>query len=62
MVRSMASENKVIFDDIMLVFVSPYPLIKHYISVLRNEQMPCPVIKIAIADLGRLFKYEDSRD
>ncbi|KAK6777789.1 hypothetical protein RDI58_024507 [Solanum bulbocastanum] len=58
----MASKNKVIFDDIMLVFVSTYHLIKHYISVLRNEQMTCLIIKIAIADLGRLFKHEDSRD
>lgn len=25
------------------VFVPPHPLIKHWISVLRNDQTPCPV-------------------
>lgn len=50
-----------VFDDTMLVFVLPYPLIKHYILVLRNEQMPCPIIKNATSDLGRFFKYEYSR-
>uniref|UniRef100_K4BHC4 Uncharacterized protein n=1 Tax=Solanum lycopersicum TaxID=4081 RepID=K4BHC4_SOLLC len=47
-----------VFDDTMLVFVLPYPLIKHYILVLRNEQMPCPIIKNATSDLGRFFKRD----
>ncbi|KAK6779245.1 hypothetical protein RDI58_021429 [Solanum bulbocastanum] len=61
-VCSMATENKVISGDRMLVFVPPHPLIKHWVSVLRNEQTPCPVFKNAMAELGRLLLYEASRD
>jgi uracil phosphoribosyltransferase len=25
------------------VFVPPHPLIKHWVSVLRNEQTPCAI-------------------
>lgn len=46
----------------MLVFVPPHPLIKHWVSVLRNEQSPCPIFKTAMAELGRLLIYEASRD
>ncbi|KAL2533784.1 Uracil phosphoribosyltransferase [Abeliophyllum distichum] len=49
-------------EDRMLVFVPPHPLIKHWISVLRNEQTPCPIFKNAMAELGRLLMYEASRD
>ncbi|XP_075491256.1 LOW QUALITY PROTEIN: uracil phosphoribosyltransferase-like [Primulina tabacum] len=48
--------------DRMLVFVPPHPLIKHWVSVLRNEQTPCAVFKNAMAELGRLLIYEASRD
>ncbi|KAJ0247052.1 Uracil phosphoribosyltransferase [Hirschfeldia incana] len=44
------------------VFVPPHPLIKHWISVLRNDQTPCPIFKSAIAELGRLLMYEASRE
>lgn len=27
------------------VFVPPHPLIKHWVSVLRNEQTPCPIFR-----------------
>ncbi|KAG6430637.1 hypothetical protein SASPL_108709 [Salvia splendens] len=37
------AENSVVSGYKMLVFVPPHPLIKHWISVLRNEQTPCPV-------------------
>ncbi|XP_066363128.1 uracil phosphoribosyltransferase-like [Miscanthus floridulus] len=46
----------------MLVFVPPHPLIKHWVSVLRNEQTPCAIFKSAMAELGRLLIYEASRD
>ncbi|XP_010931203.1 uracil phosphoribosyltransferase [Elaeis guineensis] len=46
----------------MLVMVPPHPLIKHWISVLRNEQTPCAIFKSAMAELGRLLIYEASRD
>ncbi|KAK1697690.1 hypothetical protein QYE76_014387 [Lolium multiflorum] len=46
----------------MLVFVPPHPLIKHWVSVLRNEQTPCAVFRSAMAELGRLLVYEASRD
>ncbi|CAM8969303.1 unnamed protein product [Rhodiola kirilowii] len=62
-VRSQAKmEQKPLSDDRMLVFVPPHPLIKHWISVLRNELTPCPVFKNAMAELGRLLIYEASRD
>uniref|UniRef100_A0A6V7QTF9 uracil phosphoribosyltransferase n=1 Tax=Ananas comosus var. bracteatus TaxID=296719 RepID=A0A6V7QTF9_ANACO len=47
----------------MLVMVPPHPLIKHWISVLRNEQTPVRfLVKSAMAELGRLLIYEASRD
>lgn len=46
----------------MLVYVPPHPLIKHWVSVLRNEQTPCPIFRNAMAELGRLLMYEASRD
>ncbi|XWS59868.1 hypothetical protein CRYUN_Cryun08bG0158800 [Craigia yunnanensis] len=58
----MATEEKSISEDRMLVFVPPHPLIKHWISVLRNEQTPCPIFRNAMAELGRLLMYEASRD
>lgn len=57
------TENKPpVLDKRMLVFVPPHPLIKHWVSVLRNEQTPCPIFKNAMAELGRLLMYEASRD
>ncbi|XAR68904.1 Uracil phosphoribosyltransferase [Bertholletia excelsa] len=55
-------QEKPISDNRMLVFVPPHPLIKHWVSVLRNEQTPCPIFKNAMAELGRLLIYEASRD
>lgn len=55
-------EDKAISEDKMLVMVPPHPLIKHWISVLRNEQTPCAIFKSAMAELGRLLIYEASRD
>ncbi|KAG1337822.1 uracil phosphoribosyltransferase [Cocos nucifera] len=49
-------------DERMLVMVPAHPLIKHWISVLRNEQTPCAIFKSAMAELGRLLIYEASRD
>ncbi|KAK4359269.1 hypothetical protein RND71_021498 [Anisodus tanguticus] len=62
LVCALAADNKVMSGDRMLVFVPPHPLIKHWVSVLRNEQTPCPVFKNAMAELGRLLMYEASRD
>ncbi|KAL6138775.1 hypothetical protein ACLB2K_064054 [Fragaria x ananassa] len=39
-----------------------HPLIKHWVSVLRNEQTPCPIFRNVMAELGRLLIYEASRD
>lgn len=58
----MTMEEKPISADRMLVYVPPHPLIKHWVSVLRNEQTPCPIFKNAMAELGRLLMYEASRD
>ncbi|MCL7023538.1 hypothetical protein MKW94_017890 [Papaver nudicaule] len=54
--------NKPLTDDRMLVFVPPHSLIKHWVSVLRNEQTPPPIFKNAMGELGRLLIYEASRD
>ncbi|KAL7590212.1 uracil phosphoribosyltransferase [Lactuca sativa] len=56
------AEKKAPLDNRMLVFVPPHPLIKHWVSVLRNEETPCPIFKNAMAELGRLLMYEASRD
>jgi uracil phosphoribosyltransferase len=56
------TESRNVAGERMLVFVPPHPLIKHWISVLRNEQSPCPIFKSAMAELGRLLIYEASRD
>ncbi|KAM1648475.1 hypothetical protein ACFX1Q_010484 [Malus domestica] len=58
----MATEEKLASGNRMLVFVPPHPLIKHWVSVLRNEQTPCPIFRNAMAELGRLLLYEASRD
>uniref|UniRef100_A0A5B7B5F5 uracil phosphoribosyltransferase n=1 Tax=Davidia involucrata TaxID=16924 RepID=A0A5B7B5F5_DAVIN len=58
----MTTETKSISENRMLVYVPPHPLIKHWVSVLRNEQTPCPIFKNAMAELGRLLMYEASRD
>ncbi|XP_077216517.1 uracil phosphoribosyltransferase [Tasmannia lanceolata] len=55
-------EKQPISEEKMLVFVPPHALIKHWVSVLRNDQTPCPVFKNAMAELGRLLMYEASRD
>ncbi|KAL2509584.1 Uracil phosphoribosyltransferase [Forsythia ovata] len=52
-------EQRPVFQD---VFVPPHPLIKHWISVLRNEETPCPIFKNVMAELGRFLIYEASRD
>ncbi|PNT30620.1 hypothetical protein POPTR_006G091000v4 [Populus trichocarpa] len=56
------AEEMSISEDRMLVFVPPHPLIKHWVSVLRNEQTPSPIFRNAMAELGRLLIYEASRD
>ncbi|KAF3574003.1 hypothetical protein F2Q69_00061795 [Brassica cretica] len=38
-----ASEGSITESNRMLVFVPPHPLIKHWISVLRNDQTPSPI-------------------
>ncbi|KAJ4850735.1 hypothetical protein Tsubulata_035939 [Turnera subulata] len=56
------AEEKPVSGNRMLVFVPPHPLIKHWVSVLRNEQTPSPIFRSAMAELGRLLMYEASRD
>ncbi|RZC19423.1 Uracil phosphoribosyltransferase isoform C [Glycine soja] len=58
----MTMEEKPLSENRMLVYVPPHPLIKHWVSVLRNEQTPCPIFRNAMAELGRLLMYEASRD
>ncbi|XP_041028870.1 uracil phosphoribosyltransferase-like isoform X2 [Juglans microcarpa x Juglans regia] len=58
----VVTEEKSTSQDRMLVFVPPHPLIKHWVSFLRNVQTHCPVFRNAMAELGRLLLYEASRD
>ncbi|KAK6120328.1 hypothetical protein DH2020_046019 [Rehmannia glutinosa] len=51
------TEKRVMSGDRMLVFVPPHPLIKHWISVLRNEETPCPIFRIAVAQYTALGKF-----
>ncbi|KAG0448114.1 hypothetical protein HPP92_027995 [Vanilla planifolia] len=55
-------EEAAVSEERMLVMVPPHPLIKHWISVLRNEQTPSAIFRSAMAELGRLLIYEASRD
>ncbi|KAL3639498.1 hypothetical protein CASFOL_017405 [Castilleja foliolosa] len=59
---SATSEKKAMTSGRMLVYVPPHPLIKHWVSVLRNEQTPCAIFRNAMSELGRLLIYEASRD
>lgn len=55
-------EQMPVTEGRMLVFVPPHPLIKHWVSILRNEHTPSPVFRSAMGELGRLLIYEASRD
>ncbi|THU49116.1 hypothetical protein C4D60_Mb06t06150 [Musa balbisiana] len=55
-------EEEPVANGTTMVCVPSHPLIKHWISVLRNEQTPCATFKNAMAELGRLLIYEASRD
>ncbi|RWV99966.1 hypothetical protein GW17_00037090 [Ensete ventricosum] len=57
-----AMEEESVANGTTMVNVPSHPLIKHWISVLRNEQTPCATFKNAMAELGRLLIYEASRD
>lgn len=46
----------------MSVFFPPHLLIKHWISVMRNEQTPPAIFRSAMAELGRILIYEASGD
>ncbi|KAL8094170.1 uracil phosphoribosyltransferase-like [Apium graveolens] len=56
------TEQMPVTEGRMLVFVPPHALIKHWVSILRNEQTPSPVFRSAMGELGRLLIYEASRD
>eukprot|EP00250_Pteridium_aquilinum_P015371 c22548_g1_i1 orf=763-1047(+) len=59
--RTLFDERKV-GEELLLVFVPPHPLIKHWLSVLRNELSPVPIFRSALAELGRFLIYEAARD
>ncbi|KAJ3685627.1 hypothetical protein LUZ61_014791 [Rhynchospora tenuis] len=44
------------------VVEAPHPLIKHWVSVLRDENTPSSIFRNAMAELGRLLIYEATRD
>ncbi|GMI96527.1 hypothetical protein HRI_003322000 [Hibiscus trionum] len=61
-VNEDTEEKSISEDDRMLVFVPPHPLIKHWVTFMRNQHTPCPIFRNAMAELGRLLMYEASRD
>lgn len=62
MSAQMTAEKTVVSENRMPVIVPPHPLIKHWVSVLRNEQTPCLAFRNAMAELGRLLIYEATRE
>ncbi|KAI5060057.1 hypothetical protein GOP47_0024477 [Adiantum capillus-veneris] len=54
--------EKRIGEELTLVYVPPHPLVKHWLSVLRNELSSTPVFRSALAELGRFLIYEAARD
>merc|ERR1712060_153353 len=46
----------------MLVYVPPHPLVRHYLSMARNEATPPSLFRGCMAQLGRLLIYEATSD
>ena len=44
------------------VVVPPHPLLKHWLTVLRDQHTPAPLYGTAMAELGRWLSYEALRD
>ncbi|XP_006655150.1 uracil phosphoribosyltransferase-like [Oryza brachyantha] len=44
------------------VIVPEHPLIRHWVSVLRNRDTPSQAFRSAMGELGRLLLYEATRD
>jgi uracil phosphoribosyltransferase len=44
------------------VVVPPHPLLRHWLTVLRDRQTPQPLYGSALAELGRWLSYEALRD
>ncbi|KAH7276460.1 hypothetical protein KP509_39G008100 [Ceratopteris richardii] len=57
-----APPEKKIGEELTLVYIPPHPLVKHWLSVLRNELSPTPIFRSALAELGRFLIYEAARD
>lgn len=61
-VPRLAPEERKVGEELLLVLVPPHPLVKHWLSVLRNELSPVPIFRSALAELGRFLIYEAARD
>ncbi|KAF3333996.1 uracil phosphoribosyltransferase-like isoform X2 [Carex littledalei] len=48
--------------ELTQVVEAPHPLIKHWVSVLRDENTPSSIFRSAMAELGRLLIYEATRN
>ncbi|XP_074338581.1 uracil phosphoribosyltransferase-like [Apium graveolens] len=62
MSAQMVAEKREVIENRMQVIVPSHPLIKHWVSVLRNEQTTCLAFRNAMAELGRLLIYEAARE
>ncbi|TVU14034.1 hypothetical protein EJB05_37477 [Eragrostis curvula] len=48
--------------DGIKVVVPAHPLVKHWVSVLRNRDTPTAAFKTGVAELGRTLTYEATKD
>ena len=46
----------------MRLTVADHPLIKHKISILRDESTPSPIFRLLVEELVTLLAYEATRD
>ncbi|MEM6447382.1 MAG: uracil phosphoribosyltransferase [Cyanobacteria bacterium J06642_2] len=44
------------------IYVPPHPLIKHWLTLVRDVSTPMPLFRTALGELGRWLTYEALRD
>lgn len=44
------------------IYVPPHPLVKHFLTIARNESTPPSLFRAALGELGRILIYEAGRD
>lgn len=44
------------------IYVPPHPLLRHWLTVVRDRQTPVPMFRTAVAEIGRWLTYEACRE